>query len=336
MKTRSTIIAMVLLAFFSCNQKTKMIKVQFAGEAQGTYYAVTYFDDLGRNLQTEVDSLLRAFDLSVSLWEKGSVLTRINANDPAIQPDDIFRKTFEISKDIYRKSGGAFDPTVGPLVNAWGFGFSGRMKLDSAIVDSLRSLKGFDRLRLEKNMLIKEDPRISLDFNAIAQGYSVDLLGRLLESKGIHNFLVDVGGEVLARGEKPDKSQWTIGIEKPSEEASPERPLKAKVTLRDRAMATSGNYRKFFVEEGVRYSHTIDPATGYPVQHPLLSATVVAPDCATADAWATAFMVMGLEKAKELLLKEKDIEGYFIYSGENGEMKTYFTSGFNDIIMEEY
>ncbi|MBN1338248.1 MAG: FAD:protein FMN transferase [Bacteroidales bacterium] len=336
MKISSFSLIVLLLLGCACNEDSGLKKIRFTGEAQGTYYAVTCFYSGERDLQPQVDSLLKAFDLSVSLWQPASVISRINANDPEVRPDDIFTRLFHLSAGVYRQSGGAFDPTVGPLVNAWGFGFSDRMKLDSATVDSLRSLKGFERLSLKNGQLLKEDPRIRIDFNAIAQGYSVDLLGRFLESQGIYNYLIDVGGEVLARGRKPDKSLWTVGIEKPSVEAAPERPLKAKVSLKDKALATSGNYRKFFMEDGIRYSHTIDPATGYPVRHSLLSATVVAAECATADAWATACMVAGLEKSKEMLNNAGNLEAYFIYSGENGELKTFFTEGFRKILLEEY
>lgn len=318
----------------SCQPEKSLQKVNFFGEAQGTYYAVTYFDPDSTIYQTQIDSLLRQFDQSVSLWVKESVISRINRNDPDAITDEVFIELFNRSGEIYTQTDGAFDPTIGPLVNAWGFGFNDRMKIDQAVIDSLLPLVGFDQIKLENNKVVKNDNRIHFDFNAIAQGYSVDLVGKFLESKGIKNYLVDIGGEIFAKETKPDGSQWLVGIEKPAEQATSQREIIAKVGLKDRALATSGNYRKFFIEDGVRYSHTIDPATGYPVQHTLLSATVIADDCATADAFATSFMIMGLEDAKQFLLDNPALEGYFIYGEENGELNTWYSKGFEELLTQ--
>ncbi len=321
---------------FSCNNQEKMQKVKFSGEAQGTYYVVTYFDSENRNLQPQIDFLLDAFDNSVSIWIPNSIISRINNNDTEVEVDDWFRGNFMLSKDVFEKTGGAFDPTVGPLVNAWGFGFTDRMKVDSAIVDSLLQLVGLDRVRIDGNIVVKEDKRIQFDFNAVAQGYSVDLVGELLESYGIDNYLIDIGGEVLGHGVKSDGSAWKVGIEKPKDNASYGEGLKAIVKLKNRALATSGSYRKFYEENGVRYSHTIDPKSGFPVQHSLLSVSVLADDCGVADAWATAFMVVGVELTKDLLKKNQFLEAYLIYSDKEGNMKTWHTKGFSDILDEEY
>jgi FAD:protein FMN transferase len=307
--------------------------IRFMGEAQGTYYIVTYYDEKERDFSKEIETLLKDFDLSASLWEPNSVISKINRNQPGERVDSVILKLFELSKEVYEKSGGAFDPTVGPLVNGWGFGFTNRLYMDQSVIDSLLQLVGFNRLTLTNNQILKDDQRIQIDFNAIAQGYSVDLIGKFLTDQGINNYLIDVGGEVLGKGNKPGGENWRVGIEKPSDHAEYGTELEAIVILKDRALATSGNYRKFYEQEGVRYSHTIDPVTGYPVQHSLLSVSVLAPDCARADAWATAFMVLGTEKSLEVLKKEEGLEAFFIYS-EPGEttLKTIATEGFGKIL----
>ncbi|MBC8489471.1 MAG: FAD:protein FMN transferase [Bacteroidetes bacterium] len=327
----------VLIDFFlliSCINENIIPVIKFTGEAQGTYYAVTYFDTNGRNFQSEIDSLLNAFDQSVSVWVPNSVISKVNRNDTLVELDFYFTDIFNLSKEIHSNTTGAFDPTVGPLVNAWGFGFTDRMKVDQNVVDSLLPLVNFHKVKIAENKVIKEDSRIQFDFNAIAQGYSVDLVGKLLESKGIENYLIDIGGEVLAKGKKPNGDLWEVGIEKPKDNASYGEGLQAIVKLENKALATSGNYRKFYEVNGIRYSHTIDPKTGYPVQHSLLSVSVLADECATADAYATALMVLGLEKSKTLLNEFKHPDAYFIYSDEHGNLKTFFTREFTDILVE--
>ncbi len=326
----------IVVLFSSCNTETDPQAIKFSGEVQGTYYAVTYFDSHQRNLQQEIDSILKDFDLIASIWEPNSIISLINKNDSLIEPDEVFIDLFNRSKVVYEKSSGAFDPTIGPLVNAWGFGFTDRMKINQSVVDSLLPFIGFDKVSLKNGIVAKEDPRIQFDYNAIAQGYSVDLVGNFLIDKGIKRYLVDIGGEMLSKGKKPDGSPWKVGIEKPQDNASYGQGLKAIVALTDKAIATSGNYRKFYEIDGIRYSHTIDPKTGYPVQHSILSVSVLADDCATADAWATAFMVSGLDRSIEILARDKSLDAYFIYSGSSsGELKTYFTEGFKEIILEE-
>ncbi len=328
----SRIIFLVLIfpLLYSCQRDLK--KVAFMGETQGTYYAVTYFDKEGRNLQPEIDSILHLFDLSVSMWVPGSIISRINGNDSTAVPDEWFTDIFKRSVDISDKTGGAFDFTVGPLVNAWGFGFKHRIRLDSSKVDSLRSYVDYKKVRLYDGKIVKDNPGIQFDFNAIAQGYSVDVISHFLEEKGIKNYLVDIGGEVLGMGEKPGHQQWTVGIENPAADSLSERTLNAKAHLEDKALATSGNYRKYYEENGIRFSHTIDPKTGYPVRHSLLSASVLANDCATADGYATAFMVMGLDKSLQFLEKHPELQVYFIYSDENGNYQVRYTPGFEAIL----
>ena len=309
-------------------------KVQFTGQAQGTYYAVTYFDKDNRDFQPEIDSILHRFDLSVSLWLPGSLISRINKNDSTAVPDKWFKDIFRRSEKISEETDGAFDCTVGPLVNAWGFGFKNRIKLDSARVDSLKQFTDYRRVRLEDGRIVKENPGMQLDFNAIAQGYSVDVLARYFEQHGIRNYLIDIGGEVFGHGSKPKGQSWTVGIENPAPDSTAVQTINARVSLKNKALATSGSYRKYYEENGIRYSHTIDPKTGYPVRHSLLSVSVLADDCATADGYATAFMVLGLDKSLEFLSANPDFQAYFIYSDEQGNFKVKYTEGFEKILLK--
>ncbi len=303
------------------------------GEAQGTYYAVTYFDHKDRNFQPEIDSLLKRFDQSASLWVPSSVISKINQSDSGSRVDDIVKTLCEMSFQVAESTKGHFDITVGPLVNAWGFGFREGIEPDSSMVDSIMQFVGYNMVDLNGNFLSKKYPDISIDFNAIAQGYSVDLIGDFLETHGIEDYLVDVGGEVLGKGRKSNNEAWVVGVEKPSSEPYDERRLQIRIELNDKAVATSGSYRKFFVKDGIRYSHTINPLTGYPVEHSLLSVSVTGNACATADAYATAFMVMGVEKSMKFLEKNKELDAFFIYSDENGEYQSITTKGFEAMII---
>lgn len=331
----SWILTIAAFLHFSCNHNLQLQQVKIQGETQGTYYAVTYYEAAGKIYQEDIESLLEDFDNTASMWVENSIISKINRNEKPVQINDDFRILFNMSKEVHHKSHEAFDPTIGPLVNAWGFGFTDRMKVDQHMVDSLLPLIGFEKVKLENNTITKEDPRIQFDFNAIAQGYSADLVAKLLEEKGVENYLIDIGGEVLGKGSKPNNEPWKVGIEKPSDNAGYGQGLKAIVKLQNKALATSGNYRKFYEEDGIRYSHTINPKTGYPVQHSLLSVSVLANDCGTADAYATACMVSGLERSKEMINAIPELEAYFIYSDKTGELKTYFTGGFEKYIDEE-
>ena len=320
--------------FVSCDTFQRTVKVYFTGEAQGTYYAITYYEKDGKNYQKEIDSLLKTFDMSVSLWIPNSIISRVNNNDTSVVPDEHFISIFKLSQEVSKKTNGTFDITIGPLVNAWGFGSADKIKMDKNIIDSLLTYINYEMVSLEGNKIKKENPNIKLDFNAIAQGYSVDLIGKFLESKGIKNYLIDIGGEVLGQGAKPNEQPWIVGIQRPTEDKRGEYEIQSKVKLVDKALVTSGNYRKYYEKDGTRYSHTINPKTGYPVTHSLLSVSVLADDAATADAYATAFMVMGLDKALQLLNANKNLDAFFIYSDYNGDLQTYATDGINEIFVE--
>lgn len=326
-------IASCVIFFFSCNQHDRTIYVR--GEAQGTTYNITYSAPEKTNYKNEIDSLFKAVDQSLSTYVPGSIISRINRNDTGVVADKYFIDVFRKAQEISQQTNGAFDVTVAPIVNAWGFGFTKRARIDSATIDSLLRFVGYQKIKLEGGAIVKTNPGMMLDFNAIAQGYTVDLLSSFLESKGINNYLVELGGEVRTKGKKNNGEDWKIGIDQPNETYTDGRPLKAIVSLKNKALATSGNYRKFYVENGRKYAHIIDPHTGYPAKHNLLSATVIANDCMTADAFATAFMVMGLEKAKQFLSKDKQLglEVFFIYD-EQGTWKTYTSETLKERIEE--
>lgn len=320
----------LIILVSGCNKKQLPIKI--SGEAQGTYYMVTYFDDDTRNFKPQFDSLLDAFDNSVSLWVSNSIISRINNNEPYVQIDKFFTANFLISEQVANETNGDFDFTVGPLIRAWGFSNSGKMEMDSSTVDSLLNIIGYKKVSLFKNQLIKKDPRIKIDFNAVAQGYSVDILAGFLEEKGIENYIVDIGGEVTASGAKPNGDSWKVGIEKPASDPTDERDLTLIIKLNNQSVATSGNYRKFFEKDGVRYSHIINPKTGYPAMNRLLSATVVYENTAFADAYATAFMIMGLENSMDFAQSKTGLEAFFIFINEEGEYEFQATDGFNKMV----
>jgi thiamine biosynthesis lipoprotein len=318
---------------YSCKREGKTVK--FGGEAQGTYYAVTYIDNDGRNFQDSIDLILKKFDSSCSIYKPNSIISRFNNNDPTAKADKDFTTVFNKAMEVSERSGGAFDITVGPLVRAWGFSIKGKLKMDDHKVDSLKQYVGYKKVKLVDGRVIKENPNIQLDYNALAQGYSSDVLGRFLESKGIKNYLIDVGGEVLGRGRKPDGGIWSVGIERPPSDSLQKQQLEAIVSLDNRALSTSGNYRNYFIKDGVKYSHDIDPFTGYPVHHTLLAVSVLAENSMTADAFCCAFLVMGKEKALEFLKHNPGLDAYFIYSDEKGNLKTECSPGFKKILKEQ-
>ncbi len=327
------LISLLLLA--SCQHRKEPVLVKFTGETQGTYYAITYYADDSINYQPSVDSLLHRFDSTASTYKPNSIISRLNNNDTSARADNMFTVIFQKAMEVSEKTGGAFDITVGPLVNAWGFGFSNRMKMDQHKVDSLLPLLGYHKVKLENGKLVKTDPRIRIDYDALAQGYAVDVVAAFFDSKGIQSYLIDIGGEVLARRTKPGGEKWNVAIEMPTKTADDQRTIQAVVALQDMAISTSGSYRKFYEENGIRYSHTIDPATGFPVKHSTLSVSVLAKDCMTADAYATAFMVMGVDKGKEFLKKHTDLDVYFIYTTPDGSMKIYYTKGFEKLLEKD-
>lgn len=299
---------------------------QDRGMIFGTLYRVTYQSEA--NLQAEIEEELHRFDASLSPFNDTSIITKINRNE-AVRPDSFFLRVFRASQRISEETRGAFDITVAPLVNAWGFGFKQGIFPDSAEVDSLLELTGYAKVSLSDSGCVhKADSRMMLTCSAVAKGYAVDVVAQLLKRRGVRNYMVDIGGEVVVGGQNPAGGPWRIGINKPVDDSLSVRgDLQALLYITDAAMATSGNYRNFYYREGKKYAHTIDPRTGYPVQHEILSATVVAPDCMSADAYATAFMVMGLDSAARFVQEKPDLDVYFIYADSVGEMRVYQSPG---------
>lgn len=289
----------------------------------GTIYEITYQNE--ENLNNEILETLNKVNMSLSPFEKNSIISHINRNEK-VATDSMFNYVFNMAMTVSRQTGGAFDITIAPLVNAWGFGFKQGTGVDSATIDSLRQFIGYKKVSLNGNSVEKADSRTMLDCSAIAKGYGCDAVAELLDSKGIGNYMINIGGEIVVKGMSPKNKEWKIGVNKPVEDSlSQNDEILTVLNLSNTAMATSGNYRNFYYRNGKKYAHTIDPRIGYPVQHSLLSATVIAKKCALADAYATSFMVMGLEEAKAFCQKHPEIEAYFIYSGEDGSYRTYFT-----------
>jgi thiamine biosynthesis lipoprotein len=328
-----TTIFWVLLS--SCgSQHSEPRFINIRGVVFGTYYSVSYYCDKGEDFAEAIDSIFNVVNQSMSYYIPNSTISRINRNE-INQADEHFLTVLNRSLEIAEQTGGAFDPTISPLVNAWGFGFEDRQSMTPAIIDSLKRIVGYQKVSIAGDRVIKAIPEIQFDFNAIAKGYASDIAGQLLESKGIETYMVEIGGDLIARGLKPDGTPWRIGLERPAKDMFAGQDWEYMVEMHNRAVATSGSTRKYYEEGGKRFSHTIDPFTGRPVTHNLLSVSVFAYDCITADAYATAFMVMGLERSKEFIRKREDIQAFFIYSESDKEYGTYTTEGLKVIPRSE-
>ena len=298
----------------------------------GTAYKIVYQHD--KDLSKEIREELMKVDFSLSPFNEKSVITAVNQNRDVVL-DTLFLDVFTKAMEISRETDGAFDITVAPLVNAWGFGFKNETRPTPLQVDSLLQIVGYKKVRLEDNRIIKQDRRMMLDCSAIAKGYGVDVVARYLRSQGIQNFMVEIGGEVVTSGVNPQRLPWRVGVVKPSEDSlNVNNELQTILNVTDKAMATSGNYRNFYYKNGKRFAHTIDPKTGSPVQHSLLSATVLADECAVADAYATSFMVMGLERAKKLLERHPELMVYLIYDDGKDSLAVWFSPSLQDKIEE--
>ncbi len=322
----------IFIFFVSFIYAQEPLKIE--GRAQGTTYHISYFDSKNRDFFNEIEQILKDFDQSVSTYVPTSIISRINSNEKDVRVDKYFIACFNKAKEVWKATNGAFDPTVYPLVNAWGFGPGKKQKIEKTKIDSILKFVGFNLIKLKGNRVVKKDPRVALDFNAFAQGYSVDVVSEFLISKGITSFLVEIGGETYAHGKKPNGSNWVVGIEKPIDNKESDNPLKALVKLENSAIATSGNYRRYIMENGIKYHHHIDPKTGYPTKNNLLSASVFAKECITADANATGILVMGLEKAKKFLQKHNELQAYLIYSDDKGMYQIYQTDGLKNNLNE--
>ena len=305
---RLLFIACSLLLLVSCAQKEYRQNTNFVF---GTIYNITYQSD--KDLQQEIEAELMKVDGEFSMFNPQSTVARINSGDSTVERSEMFNEIYQLAQTVNKETDGAFDITVAPLVNAWGFGFKHEQLPTPEQVDSLLQLRN------------------QMDFSAIAKGYGCDVVARLLESHGIHNYMVEIGGEVVVSGKNAKGDDWHIGITKPTEDSlNVEGEMQTVLSITDHAMATSGNYRNFYYQGGRKYAHTIDPRTGYPVQHSLLSATVLAENCATADAYATSFMVLGVEGAKAVLARHPELMAYLIYTDEKGQLTTWASPALSD------
>ena len=299
----------------------------------GTVYHITYQSDT--NLKKEIEAELKKVDQSLSPFNKTSIISKVNRNEnPVVDP--MFTEVFLLAENISNETHGAFDITVAPLVNEWGFGFKKGVTPNKKIIEDLRKIVGYQKVKLTSdNHVEKKDPRIMLDCSAIAKGYGCDVVAQLLRKKGVSAYMIEIGGEIVTKGYNQKKEPWRIGVSKPTDDSlNTNQELQTVLNVTDIAMATSGNYRNFYYKNGKKYAHTIDPKTGYPVQHSLLSATVLAKDCATADAYATSFMVLGLDGAKEILSQHPELMAYLIYTDEKGNNQVWYSPSLKEKMQE--
>jgi thiamine biosynthesis lipoprotein len=331
---------LLLSVLLSCNQNPKVSNtLTFLGDAMGTKYKIKVItnDSETFQLQSAVDSILAIFNASVSTYDTNSLISKFNRNQinldsfkskaNAIELTQLeqFLKVCYRSFDVYTASGGAFDPGAGPIYKAWGFAEQKMFKVPAqAYIDSCLVFAKYNQLELLDGIPVKKDPRLTLNFNAIAKGYGVDVIANYLEELGIENYMVEIGGEVRCKGKNSKNEFWTIGINVPSSIAKPD-DAQAVLQIKNRSLATSGNYRQYFEENGKKYAHTIDPRTGYPAQNELLSASILANDCMTADAFATACMVLGKDKCLDLVKKDTTLDVFLLFNDEKGEVQSVYS-----------
>jgi FAD:protein FMN transferase len=326
--------AVLLMAIFTgCNKGNDYIAL--TGVAQGSTYHIVYepVDSSSASVRDSVNLYFKQIDNSVSGYDSTSLLYKFNNNLP-VKPDKIFIDNFVASQKMYKVSNGAFDASSAPLFDLWGFGFKNKANVTKAKIDSIMQFTGMEHFKLVGDSITKDDPRCELNFNAIAQGYTADYFAERFRKMGIKNFMIEIGGEIFAQGVNPKGKEWNIGVDKPVDgNNSPGEMIQDEIRISGKGLVTSGDYRKYYVENGKKYAHTINPKTGYPVQHNLLSATVVAPNATAADAYATYFMVVGLERAKEIIAETPDIEALLIY-GDQNNMKQYVSEGMKKMTKE--
>jgi len=317
--------------FSSCSNEPRLVEKSLAGYVIGTTYHIKYLSEDGKGYQLQIDSIYDAIVKSMSTYVPTSDISRINKGDTTVVVDQMFKDVYYTSEKIWKESEGVFDPTIGIMVNAWGFGPKGQLNnLTKAKVKELMKTVGFDKTRILPNGVFHKDfPETQIDFNAIAKGYTLDRVAAFFDKEGIDNYLIEIGGEIVAKGVKIDGSKWRIGIDDPNQ--AEDRQLTGIVDITDKAMATSGNYRRFRIDSltGEKYVHTINAKTGFTSRSNMLSASVMAENCTLADGYATTFMAMGLEDTKAFLSKHPELEAYLIYVDENGNWKKFMTKEFS-------
>lgn len=323
------LVAVGILLLTGCKNQKQYFEE--SGSVFHTLYHIKYESD--KALTEKIDNELQKFNLSLNPFNPNSTIAKVNRNEP-VEVDEWFKEVFNKSMEVSKNSDGVFDITCAPLVNLWGFGFSKKDSITPEMIDSLKTFVGYQKVRLEGNKVIKDDPRLLLNCSAIAKGYSSDIIARLLEREGVENYMVEIGGEVTMKGVNPKGECWRIGINKPEDDSTGIiNEIEEIVQLcKKGGVATSGNYRNYYVKDGKKYAHTIDPRTGYPAEQSILSATIVANDCMTADAYATAFMAMGLDKARQMAEKLPEIEYYVIYADENGKHRIEYSKGMSQYL----
>ena len=313
-----------ILMFTACTKQK-----QYFEESGSVFHTIYHIKYEGSEILTEkIDAEFQKFNLSLNPFNPNSIISKVNRNE-AVEADDWFIEVFNKAKEVSDHSEGIFDITCAPLVNLWGFGFSKMDSVTPQMIDSIKQFVGYQKVRLDGRKVVKDDSRILLNCSAIAKGYASDIIARLLEREGIENYMVEIGGEVTMKGVNQNGKCWRIGINKPEDDSTGvKNDIEEVVQLcKKGGVATSGNYRNYYIKDGKKYAHTIDPRTGYPSEQSILSATIVAEDCITADAYATAFMAMGLEKAREAAKNIPGIEYYVIYSDENGKHQIEYSTG---------
>ncbi len=318
------VIFFTILVLFSCKSEPDFTSLK--GAAFGTKFSIKYQDNLQRDFSKQIDSLIKSVNKSLSTYDKTSDISRINQGDTTVIVDEKFIEVYTKSKRIYTETNGVFDPTIGVLVNAWDFGPEKKIKnIDSIKIKELMQQVGFDKVHLQNNKIVKENNKTYFDFNAIAKGYGIDVIGRFFESENIQNYMIEIGGEIRVKGENSSNNLWKIGIEQPNFDGS--QSVKKIVILHNESMATSGTYRKFKTDiNGNKYAHILNTKTGYPAKSNLLSATIIAPlDCADVDGYATVLIALGLDKSKVFLQNHQELKAFLIYIDANGEIQTFQT-----------
>lgn len=318
------VVSLWILIFAACTKQK-----QYFEESGSVFHTIYHIKYEGSELLTEkIDAEFQKFNLSLNPFNPNSIISKVNRNEP-VEADDWFIEVFNKAKEVSDHSEGVFDITCAPLVNLWGFGFSKMDSVTPQMIDSIKQFVGYQKVRLDGRKVIKDDPRILLNCSAIAKGYASDVIARLLEREGVENYMVEIGGEVTMKGVNQNGKCWRIGINKPEDDSTGIKNDVGEVVelCKKGGVATSGNYRNYYIKDGKKYAHTIDPRTGYPSEQSILSATIVAGDCITADAYATAFMAMGLEKAREAAKNIPGIEYYVIYTDENGKHQIEYSTG---------
>lgn len=341
MKSLNNISKQIILFVFAAvligctsNKKQETEELTFyhdSGEIFHTYFHIKY--EYNRSVKEEIMEALEKFDQSLNPFRENSIIYKVNNNVPT-ELDSLFTEVFNKSMEVSRKTNGKFDVTASPFINAWGFGFKDMDNVTPEKIDSMKAFVGYNKIRIENGAVVKDDPRVQINTSAIAKGYSCDIVADVLQSFGITNYMVEIGGEITMRGVNEKGDCWRIGIDKPTDDAlAMNRELQLILSVCDKAVATSGNYRNFYVKDGVKYSHTIDPQTGYPSEQNILGATIIADDCMTADAYATAFMAMGLEKSVEVAKTIEGLHYYFIYAKPDGEVDVLFSDEFQQFMV---